>query len=368
MGLAAAKNKRRLGNDPNNTKWSRNTDSFGQRMLRSQGWEPGQYLGAKDAAHAEWHTEANSSHIRVVLKDDTLGLGAKRNTGDECTGLNAFQNLLGRLNGKSEDVIEAEEQARMDVKRNLYVEQKIGVIRFVKGGWLVGDVVKEKLAEEDEGFQTESKQDSAVTSSVEEATKAEKKSKKRKAEKESDESIEKTSKKDKKSKKRKSEDDSDSDDSRAKKKSKKSKKRKAEEDAEMASDSEEATTSAVESKKSRKEKKEKKKSKEEKKAKKEKRRKEKASSSGSGTETGDSISREKKRRKAEVTEETSELPAPAPQPSASGTSTPVGSGYSTPTISNSTSTRYLSRKRFIAQKTMAFSDATALNQIFMIKS
>lgn len=330
-------------------------------MLRSQGWEPGQYLGAKDAAHAEWHTEANSSHIRVVLKDDTLGLGAKRNTGDECTGLNAFQNLLGRLNGKSEDVIEAEEQARMEVKRNLYVEQKIGVIRFVRGGWLVGDVVKEKLAEGDEGFQSRSMQDSAATSSAEEATKADKKSGKRKAEKESDESPEKTSKKDKKSKKRKSEDESDSDDARSKKKSKKSKKRKAEDEAEVTSESEEATTSAVESKKSRKDKKEKKRSKEEKREKKKKRRKEKASS-GSGTETGDSISREKKRRKADDMEESCEPPAPVPQPSASGTSTPSGSGYSIP-ISNSTSARYLSRKRFIAQKTMAFSDTTALNQV-----
>ncbi|KAM7217404.1 Protein PXR1 [Rhypophila decipiens] len=368
MGLAAAKNKRRLGNDPNNTKWSRNTDSFGQKLLRAQGWEPGQYLGAKDAAHAEWHTEANSSHIRVVLKDDTMGLGAKRNTGDECTGLNAFQNLLGRLNGKSEDVIEAEQQARDDVKRNLYVEQKIGTIRFVKGGWLVGDVVKETLAEEDEGLPPSgSKQDSAATSSAEDTSKSEKKSKKRKAEKEGDD---KASKKDKKSKKRKSEDDVDSDDSRSKKKAKKSKKSKKDDEAEAANDPDGATTSAVESKNSRKEKKEKKESKEEKREKKEKRRKEKASSSGSGTETGDSISREKKRRKGGKKDEASESPAPATQPtvSASGTSTPAGSGYSTPTISDSTSARYLSRRRFIAQKTMAFSDATALNQIFMIKS
>lgn len=332
-------------------------------MLRAQGWEPGQYLGAKDAAHAEWHTEANSSHIRVVLKDDNLGLGAKRNTGDECTGLNAFQNLLGRLNGKAEDVIEAEEQARAEVKRNLYVEQKIGMIRFVKGGWLVGDVVKEKLNEGEEEIESGSRPDSAATSSAEETTKADKKSKKRKAERERDESTEKAGKKDKRSRKRKSDDDSDSDEARSKKKSKKSKKSKSEDEPEAASDSEDATTSAVESKKSRKDKKEKKKSKEEKREKKEKRRKEKATS-GSGTETSDSISREKKRRKADDLE-ASGSPAPVPQASvpASGTSTPGDSGYSTP-ISNSTSNRYLSRKRFIAQKTMAFSDATALNQVF----
>ncbi|RAL62538.1 hypothetical protein DID88_005103 [Monilinia fructigena] len=54
MGLSAPKNKIKLSHDPNNTRWSGNTDSFGHRMMKSQGWTPGEYLGAKDAAHAEF--------------------------------------------------------------------------------------------------------------------------------------------------------------------------------------------------------------------------------------------------------------------------------------------------------------------------
>ena len=322
-------------------------------MLRSQGWEPGQYLGAKDAAQSDRYTEANASHIRVVLKDDNLGLGAKQGGGDQCTGLDAFQHLLGRLNGKAEDVLEAELIAREDVKRSIYLERKIGTIRFVKGGWLVGDVLKEEV--EGEGS---SKSDvEMTTSSAEETVKSEKKSKKRKAERDAEE---KPSKKDKKSKKRKTETeaDSDSDEPESKKKSlKKSKKQAAEEED---SDSDEATTSSVDKKSSRKEeKKERKRLRAEKREKKEARRKEKAGGSGAES-SGDSISREKKRRKAEADDEKEAVVLSV---SASGTCTPAGgSGTSTP-ISTLTSNRFLSRKRFIAQKTMAFGDAAAMNQV-----
>jgi Pin2-interacting protein X1 len=124
-------------------KWARNTDSFGQRMLRSQGWEPGQYLGAVDAPHAELHTAANASHIRVFMREDNLGIGAKKGRNDDVTGLDAFKDLLGRLNGKDEAVIEAERKAREDKRLNVYVQQKLGSMRFVAGGLLVGDQVRE---------------------------------------------------------------------------------------------------------------------------------------------------------------------------------------------------------------------------------
>ncbi len=298
--------KRKLGNDPNNTKWSRNTESFGQKFLRAQGWEPGQYLGAKDSAHSQWHTEANSSHIRVTLKDDLLGLGAKRNNGDECTGLDAFQHLLGRLNGKSEDALETERKAREDIKLNLYVERKLGTIRFVKGGWLVGDQLMDKptgeLAEslESSEQETEASPGAEVEAEAESDTPepVSKKSKKRKAEDSSKEDGEKPSKKSRKLKKRKleSEPESDNEDSIPKKKEKKSKKRAAKDEAHaepsaVQAPSGEVDTSASGAKESKQERKERKeRERREKKEKKEKRRKEKASA-GSGTETGDGISK-----------------------------------------------------------------------------
>jgi Pin2-interacting protein X1 len=327
-------------------------------MLRAQGWQPGEYLGAKDAPHAEWHTEANTTHIRVVLKDDTLGLGAKRNNGDECTGLDAFQHLLGRLNGKSDDTLEAEQKAREDVKLNLYVQRKLGTIRFVKGGWLVGDQVKDTLNEEVEqpqnGTLSDDSKGSADVSEPSEPAAVE--SKKRKADQDTDREDEKARKKEKKSKKRKAEYDGEVDDESAKK-DKKSKRRKEKEKARE--ESAQSTSAAVseagetsgevdssaEVKKSKKEKKEKKKDKKEKK---EKRRKDKAADSGA--EASDDIPKKKKKKDG----------ANSDTPAESSVSTPSGSGTSTPVT---TSSRYLARSRFIAQKRMAFADTAALNQV-----
>lgn len=113
-------------------------------MLLSQGWTPGTYLGAVDAPHAHVHTDASASHIRVAAKDNNLGIGAKRsgvNVG-ECTGLDVFQGLLGRLNGKTEAVLEKEQKSRDDLKRSVYAERRWGSLRFVSGGVLVGDKLR----------------------------------------------------------------------------------------------------------------------------------------------------------------------------------------------------------------------------------
>merc|ERR1712225_187566 len=195
MGLAGEKKRMKLSHDPNNTKWTNDTASFGLKIMTSHGWQPGQYLGAKDAAHAEFHTAANASHIRVAIKDDNLGLGAKVGTGvghGECTGLDAFKNLLGRLNGKDEEEIVKEQQSRDDLRRAIYSERKWGTRRFVSGGFWIGDKIQilidaeaeriRKLAlGESEGSSSDS---SSSSDSEEEAAPVEKakKSKKRKLE------------------------------------------------------------------------------------------------------------------------------------------------------------------------------------------
>jgi Pin2-interacting protein X1 len=135
----------KLSHDPNNTKWTSDTASFGHKIMKSQGWEPGQYLGAKDAKQAEHYTAANASHIRVAVKDDNLGIGAKIGSGvghGECTGLDAFKNLLGRLNGKDEDELEKEQKSREDLRRAIYTEKRWGSVRFVPGGFLIGDKIQ----------------------------------------------------------------------------------------------------------------------------------------------------------------------------------------------------------------------------------
>ncbi|KAL4811567.1 hypothetical protein BDV18DRAFT_11469 [Aspergillus unguis] len=138
MGLAAPRKKTKISHDPNNTNWSRSTSGFGHKILSSQGWTPGSFLGARNAAHADMFTAASASHIRVVVKDDTLGLGArsKRDPLDEPTGLDAFKGLLGRLNGKSDAELEADQRKRDDVKLARYAATKWQAVRFVSGGLL----------------------------------------------------------------------------------------------------------------------------------------------------------------------------------------------------------------------------------------
>lgn len=143
MGLAGPRKRVKLSHDPNNTNWSKDTDSYGHKILASQGWQPGQYLGAENANHREHYGKANASHIRVLLREDNLGLGAKIGAESaEKFGLSQFSGLLGRLNGKTEEVSEKQKKAQADVKLAMYQGRKYGHMPFVSAGFLVGDRIE----------------------------------------------------------------------------------------------------------------------------------------------------------------------------------------------------------------------------------
>ncbi|KIW03341.1 uncharacterized protein PV09_05551 [Verruconis gallopava] len=143
MGLAAPKQRNKIGADPNNTKWAKSTDRFGHKILTAQGWKPGETLGAENASHASHYTAASSSHIRVLLREDGLGLGAKNGRQDaDRFGLDMFQGLLGRLNGKSEEELQKEAGYRRDNNLRELVVKKFGGTTFVSGGFLVGDKIE----------------------------------------------------------------------------------------------------------------------------------------------------------------------------------------------------------------------------------
>jgi Pin2-interacting protein X1 len=113
-------------------------------MLASQGWQPGQSLGASDAAHAAHYTTASSSHIRVFLKDDNLGLGAKRGSERaENFGLAGLESILGRLNG-NEAQVKKEEERLEEIEKRAFVYRKYGMMNFVSAGFLVGDKIKSR--------------------------------------------------------------------------------------------------------------------------------------------------------------------------------------------------------------------------------
>lgn len=276
-----------------------------------------------------------------MLKDDSLGLGAKRNQGDECTGLASLQDLLSRLNGKSEEAIGEEQKKRADLKINQYLHRKLGMMTFVYGGLLIGDKVQE-LADSMKGKHQDAARvpgSEETSGESSEAGKKEKKSKKRKAE--DAEGVSSDSKKEKKEKKSKKSKPEDADeDSKSKRKEKKDKRRKKEKDtSDKDEDSSPDDEDASDRKKAKKEKKE-------------KRRKSKLENDDEdAADASDAKSKKsKKKRKADKEE---------PTPQTTESSTPVASGTSTPSLP----TRHLARSRFIAQKRAAVMDQAALNQV-----
>ncbi|ODV93049.1 hypothetical protein PACTADRAFT_52188, partial [Pachysolen tannophilus NRRL Y-2460] len=128
MGLAAPREKQRFGFDPRNTNWSNNTSRFGHQYLAKLGWQPGKGLGLVE--------HATTTHVKVTIREDNVGLGAKlarsqkkdEFDGGECVGLDVFQRLLGRLNGKEDQISQELDRQRKD---NI-INGKWG-ISFVKG-------------------------------------------------------------------------------------------------------------------------------------------------------------------------------------------------------------------------------------------
>ena len=303
-----------------------------------------------------------------MLKDDTMGLGAKvrQKQSDECTGLNVFKDLLGRLNGKSEDIIKQEQQVRSELKTSLYVERKFGPMRFVKGGMLVGDKITDVLKKED-GVKKESDESAPKLETVPKLETAS----------ESDEAPapkkEKKEKKEKKSKKRKA-NDSDSLDETDEKQDKRDKKKKKSRDEPAGGVTADAavpvgTHEDGKEKKSKKSKKSKAKPEElaeadgEVKAKSKKSKKQKGDAAdlaeaddakNSALEDTDATKKKKKRK----TQESSDVEAVATP--ADSTATPADSGASTPRVM---SARHYARSRNIASKKLAMADMAALNQV-----
>ena len=130
----------KFSHDPNNTAWTNSTDSYGQRMLQSHGWTTGASLGARNKSYTK---DKGIPYIKVTIKDDTLGLGARLGPNVPQPGLDAFQGLLGRLNGKTDTELENEQDTRDDIRRKSYAERRWGGLHFVSGGLLVRDRIEE---------------------------------------------------------------------------------------------------------------------------------------------------------------------------------------------------------------------------------
>lgn len=177
------------------------------------GWEKGKGLGNS--------FQGSATHIKVAIKRDNTGLGAKKRKGNNkydidimgdgdefIQGLDMFQKILGKLNGKDEAKLERTLEMKRQWKVSEICMKKYGMV-FVYGGLLEGTI--------DENGKIMNKNSLSDSNTPSNASKSEaNNSKKRKAsdleseetsgsesEKKSKDKKEKKSKKDKKSKKEK---------------------------------------------------------------------------------------------------------------------------------------------------------------------
>ncbi|KAK2592033.1 telomerase inhibitor [Conoideocrella luteorostrata] len=340
MGLLAENKSRcKINKDPNNTKWTRDTTTFGQKILRAQGWQPGQFLGAQDAAHSDFHGAANASYIRVALKDDMKGLGFNNAKQDQVTGLDVFSDLLSRLNGKSEDDIQSDQQSRLVMKTHQYVEAKWGPMRFVRGGLLIGDEMKEEPVVGFEGSTASSDAEDKPTKSSE----------------------------DKRSRKRRVADLDDSETGSGQDAARKREKKRRKEERrtkKLAAETENDTPDEESRPTKKKDKKDKSKSKSKSKSK---------LKSKSSSKAEDITQVDSKKSKKNIIDMTDKKKRKIAEEAGTGGSNSVAASVptSTPTTGTSTPTpgsRNFVRSRYIAQKRQAVLDTKALAQIFMIKT
>lgn len=237
MGLAAARTKQRFGLDPRNTTWSNDTSRFGHQQLEKFGWKPGMGLGMKPL-------HSHTSHIKVHIKDDNVGLGAKIKRQDrkdefdngECAGLDVFQRILGRLNGKEEEIAN-----ELETQRKEHILNGKWGIHFVKGEVLSStwDPKTKKLKsysnmekkrsrsdDEDEDEEENKSSDSDIKPKKKKSKKDKKDKKSKKHKKEKKDKIEKDEKKHKKDKKHKDKKHKDKKEKKEKKKAAKLESRK----------------------------------------------------------------------------------------------------------------------------------------------
>ncbi|XP_033001051.1 PIN2/TERF1-interacting telomerase inhibitor 1 isoform X1 [Lacerta agilis] len=129
--LAEPRRKQKWSVDPRNSAWSKDESKFGQKMLEKMGWSKGKGLGAQE--------QGNTEHVKVQLKNNTLGLGAAANQEDNWIAhQDDFNQLLAELNNcHGQDTPEA---ASKDEKRTFSLEEKsksarkrVHYVKFAKG-------------------------------------------------------------------------------------------------------------------------------------------------------------------------------------------------------------------------------------------
>ncbi|XP_029984970.1 PIN2/TERF1-interacting telomerase inhibitor 1 isoform X2 [Sphaeramia orbicularis] len=129
--LAEPRRKQKWSVDPRNSSWSKDDSKFGQRMLERMGWSKGKGLGKSE--------QGATDHIKVKLKNNSLGLGANVSHEDNWIAhQDDFNELLAQLNnchGQSNNTDSPqEEQTGFSLEeKSKTAKKRVHYMKFTKG-------------------------------------------------------------------------------------------------------------------------------------------------------------------------------------------------------------------------------------------
>ncbi|NWX21645.1 PINX1 inhibitor, partial [Aegotheles bennettii] len=128
---ALARRRQKWSVDPRNSAWSKDESKFGQKMLEKMGWSKGKGLGAQE--------QGNTEHIKVQVKNNTLGLGAAINYEDNWIAhQDDFNQLLAELNdchgqGETESSVNNQKKTFSLEEKSKSSKKRVHYMKFAKG-------------------------------------------------------------------------------------------------------------------------------------------------------------------------------------------------------------------------------------------
>ncbi|NXG91735.1 PINX1 inhibitor, partial [Stercorarius parasiticus] len=128
---ALARRRQKWSVDPRNSAWSKDESKFGQKMLEKMGWSKGKGLGAQE--------QGNTEHIKVQVKNNTLGLGATISYKDNWIAhQDDFNQLLAELNdchgqGETESSVNNQKKTFSLEEKSKSSKKRVHYVKFAKG-------------------------------------------------------------------------------------------------------------------------------------------------------------------------------------------------------------------------------------------
>jgi len=122
--LAERKRKRKWGLNPQGNLWSKDTSSFGQKMLARMGWKEGQGLGRNE--------DGQTSVIRVSYKSDMNGMGYKESD-ESSVQQDDFNTLLKQLSNTTDVDVKQPHQLKSLEQKSQNSRARVHYKKFTRG-------------------------------------------------------------------------------------------------------------------------------------------------------------------------------------------------------------------------------------------